>query len=107
LYQWEFLPWKVDLAASINMTKHCLEVQSENERLSIYARPYSIQEVIELFKECGVRIDIETYPAISALLPHEIVHDKPQIQKAIAAIDKTLTTTTMGAYIIATGMKDY
>lgn len=105
LYQWEFLPWKVDLAASINMTKHCLEVQSENERLSIYARPYSVDEVIKLFAELGMKVDIETYPAISALLPHEIVHDKPHIQKAISAIDRTLTATTMGAYIVVTGMK--
>lgn len=105
LYRWD-LPWPAGLAASINPYKHCLEVHADKKTFEVYARAYSVAEVERLLGEAGVTgAQIVTYPAISSILPPEILEDQPDLQEAIAAIDQSLSTTNMGAYIIATGQK--
>ena len=105
LYRWEFLPWPVGLVASINLYKHCLEVHSRDEVLSVYARPYTAIEVETLFREAGVAISLSTYPTMSSILPNDLFEGQPDIQEAVTALDGNLSTSSMGAYIIATGQK--
>lgn len=105
LYRWEFLPWPVGLVASINLHKHCLEVHSRNEVLSVYARPYTIAEVEALFHDAGVKVDVCTYPTISSILPDDVFENQPGTQEAVMVIDENLSSASMGAYIIATGQK--
>lgn len=105
LYRWEFLPWPVGLVASINLHKHCLEVHSRNEVLSVYARPYTVAEVTTLFREAGVEVDSSTYPTMSAILPNDLFDGQSGIQQAVTALDWNLSSLSMGAYIIATGQK--
>lgn len=105
LYRWEFLPWPVSLVASINLHDHCLEVHSGNEVLSIYARPYTVGEVTALFRDVGVEVNLSTYSTMSAILPNDLFENQPGIQEAIVSLDEDLSTSSMGAYIIATGQK--
>lgn len=105
LYRWEFLPWPVGLVASINLHKHCLEVHSRNEMLSVYARPYTVTEVETLFREVEVAVNLSTYPTMGAILPNDLFEGQPDIQEAVTALDRNLSTSSMGAYIIATGQK--
>lgn len=105
LYRWEFLPWPVGLAAFINLHKNCLEVHSGSELLSVYARPYSMAEVETLFRDAGVSVSMSTYPTMSAILPNDLVEDQPDVQSSVVSIDVGLASSSMGAYIIATGQK--
>jgi SAM-dependent methyltransferase/chorismate mutase len=110
IYRSEFIPWDTGLAASINIHRDSLDVHSINkegkeEIIPVYARAYTMGEVASLFEKQGVSVDLSTHPAISALLPKELFSSQPDVQKAIIAIDSTLTNTTLGAYIIATGEK--
>lgn len=105
LYRWEFLPWPVGLAASINLHKNCLEVHSGIELLSVYARPYSVAEVEVLFRDAGVSVSTSTYPTMSAILPNDLIEDQPDVQASVVSIDTGLSSSTMGAYIVATGQK--
>ncbi|MBI5644635.1 methyltransferase domain-containing protein [Candidatus Kaiserbacteria bacterium] len=105
LYRWEFLPWPVSLVASINLHDHCLEVHSGNEVLSVYARPYTVDEVAALFRNVGVKVNLSTYSTMSAILPNDLFENQPGIQEAIVSLDENLSTSPMGAYIIATGQK--
>lgn len=105
LYRWEFLPWPVGLVASVNLHKHCLEVHSRNEMLSVYARPYTVAEVETLFRDVGVAVSVSTYPTMSSILPNDLFEGQPDIQEAVTVLDANLSTSSMGAYIIATGQK--
>lgn len=111
IYRWEFLPWQAGLAASININRDSLDVHSRNgdlkeEVISVYAKAYTRNEVTSLFSGQGVEgISLATYPTISAILPHELFIDQPDVQESVTAIDKTLIDTSMGAYIIVRGRK--
>ena len=105
LYQWDFVPWPVGLAAEINAHKHCLDVHFGSKVLSVYARPYTVMEVKELFPPEMRLSKVLTYPTISSILPSTLFDGKPAIQKSIATIDRQLATAHDGAYIIVTGEK--
>lgn len=105
LYRWEFLPWPVGLVASINLHRHCLEVHSRNEVLSVYARPYTVAEVETLFGTVGMKVSVSTYPTMSSILPDDVFENQSATQEAVIAIDEDLSSSSMGAYIIATGQK--
>lgn len=105
LYRWDFIPWPTGLAAQINIHKHCLDVHSGKKILSVYARPYSSDEISDIIKG-GITISQTlTYPTISAILPNDLFENQPEVQKSIEAVDKELATSSGGAYIIATGQK--
>lgn len=110
IYRWEFLPWETGLAASINIYRDSLDVHSKNEDsveevIPVYARAYTLEEVVSLFASRQTEVSLSTYPTISAILPHELFANHEDVQEAVMAIDKALTHTTMGAYIVATGQK--
>lgn len=104
LYQWDFVPWPVGLAAEINIHKHCLDVHMGARVLSVYARPYSINEVKNLFSSMKLT-KVLTHPTISSILPNTLFEGKPAIQKSMTDIDCQLSTASDGAYIIVTGEK--
>jgi len=105
LYQWDFVPWPVGLAAEINIHKHCLDVHLGAKVLSVYARPYSVKEVKSLFSQKMKVSKVLTHPTISSILPHTLFEGKPAIQKSMTDIDCQLSKAGDGAYIIAVGQK--
>ncbi|KKT30959.1 MAG: hypothetical protein UW27_C0001G0054 [Parcubacteria group bacterium GW2011_GWA1_44_13] len=105
LYQWDFVPWPVGLAAEINIHKHCLDVHIGAKVLSVYARPYSVKEVKSLFSKSMKVSKVLTHPTISSILPHTLFEGKPAIQKSMTDIDYQLSMASDGAYIIVTGQK--
>lgn len=106
VYAWDFLPWPVGLAAEINVALNCLEVHKQGTILSVYARPYTVEEAAELFPKGMSATEVSTYPTISAILPHDLLHKKLEAQKNVAALDKTLATSNKGAYIVVTGVRN-
>lgn len=106
VYAWDFLPWPVGLVAEINTTLHCLEVNIKGTLLSIYARPYSVEEVEEFIPHGMSATEVSTYPTISAILPHDMLHDNPLAKENVAELDKALASSNKGAYIVVTGVRN-
>lgn len=106
LYQWDFVPWPVGLAAEINVHKHCLDVHLGAKVLSVYAHPYTKEEVKQLFLP-GMKLSkVLTHPTISSILPNDLFEGKAAIQKSVADIDRQLARANDGAYIIVMGQKE-
>ena len=105
LYQWDFIPWPVGLAAEINLHKHCLDVHVGAEVLSVYARPYTVDEVIKLFPPSLGLFDPLTHPTIGAVLPQTLFEGRLAVQQSVTDIDKLLAESRDGAYIIVMGQK--
>ncbi|MDO8451566.1 MAG: methyltransferase domain-containing protein [bacterium] len=111
LYRWEFLPWSAGLVAFIDLKRNCLEVLSHDvehardELLPVYAHAYTLDEVRELFNGVCADIELSTYPTVSAILPDIVFENQPEAQKVVKGLDAQLSTSSMGAYIIATGLK--
>lgn len=111
LYRWEFLPWSVGLVASIDLERNCLEVwsrdkeHSRDEKLPIYARAYTPSDIEGFFREVGAVVCLSTYPTVSSILPDILLNGQTGIRDAVKEIDTTLSVSSMGAYIIATGQK--
>lgn len=110
VYRWELLPWQIGLAASINTHRDSLDVHSKSddakeEIIPVYARAYTKDEVTALFANRGMEVSLVTYPTISAILPHELFVHQPKVQESMVAIDRKISDSSLGAYIIATGKK--
>jgi len=58
-----------------------------------------------LFTLRGVDVSLVTYPTVSAILPHELFINQPDVQESVIAIDEALVDSSMGAYIIVSGQK--
>ena len=128
-----FLPWRTSLAAMIDPDKRCLEVHFGKDIFLIYARPYTVDEVEELFSVSGLTIRARfTHPSISAVLPEDVlvtntfesygdpVQDRRYRQAimqavknqsardALIKIDEELARSpeNLGAYILVTGVKE-
>lgn len=127
-----FLPWPTSLAAMIDPDKRCLEVHFEKELFFIYARPYTVDELKQLFSSQKLEIaETFTHPSISAALPEDILstetfgsygdivngyrykeaniittHNQPA-NNALESIDKELAHSPLhlGAYIVVMGRK--
>ena len=105
LYRWDFIPWTTGLAAEINLAKNCLDVHKGNEILSVYAKPYTVDEVLEMIKDGLSVSEVQTYPTVSAIRPNDLFQDQPEVQKPIISIDNALASSNGGAYIVLTGSK--
>jgi ubiquinone/menaquinone biosynthesis C-methylase UbiE/chorismate mutase len=109
LYRWSFFPWETGLAASINIHKRFLEVKVANgdrdEILPVYARAYTRDEIIDLFAPHNTEVEMITFPAVSSVLPRDVLENYPEARSAIESVDRQLLHTNLGAYIIATGTK--
>lgn len=106
LYQWSFLPWQVALSARINHDFHCLDVEADGKIFEVYARPYTVAEVKQLFSGIN-HLAVRTYPTLSAVLPSEAFAGEniAHIDETVGALDKQLQFGNHGAYIIVTGVK--
>lgn len=104
LYQWELLPWDSGLAAAIDMRRDSLEVHIDSERIPIYARAYTVEEVQTLLGDAN-ELELLTFPTISSILPPELFDNQSAVQEAVTTIDRSLASSKLGAYIIATGQK--
>ena len=105
VYRWDFIPWHIGLAAEINTHKDCLDVHSGNKLFSIYARPYTTEEVRSLFHGDLLVDKIYTYPTVSSILPNEFFENQSEVKESIIKIDHLLSDSNMGAYIAVTGSK--
>lgn len=106
LYQWSFLPWQIGLTARINHDFHCLDVEAKGKIYEVYARPYTVAEVKQMFSGIG-HLAVRTYPTLSAVLPSEAFAGEniAHIDETVGALDKQLQFGNHGAYIIVTGVK--
>lgn len=104
VYQWDFLPWPVSLAAQINHEKGCLDVRGRAETFSVHARAYSPEEINSFFPE-GLSIErMLTYPTLSPILPNFLFRD-PSVAQTVLRLEQELSTSGLGAYAIVTGKK--
>lgn len=109
IYALDFIPWPLDLAATVNVYRDSLDVHSFNEVtdqeevIPIYAKAYGMEEIRSLFANLAVEASYATHPTIAAILPNVLLERQPEFQGVIENIDLTLSASTMGAYAIATG----
>ncbi|MBI2636990.1 MAG: methyltransferase domain-containing protein [Parcubacteria group bacterium] len=109
VYDWNFIPWPLPLAAFVNLDKHCLDVRwSENGReartFSIYARPYSPDDVEALLPGGMVITRQTTYPTLASVLPDVLFVD-PAVCESVLALDEHLADADRGAYALVTVRK--
>lgn len=116
LYQW-LLPWPSGLAAEMNLDINCLAVRLREKTFRIHARPYSLTDARNIFKDSGLIMgSITTYPTMSPILPNEFFDEgipsspaeKDRIgetTKTADLIDRKLADLGMGAYVIVTGRR--
>ncbi len=108
IYQWDFLPWPVSIAAEMNHVINCLDVHFGKEIFSVYARAYSTNDVRTLFSEQLKLEKILTFPTISPILPDKLFQDgkDEKARLALSLLDESLADGGLGAYIIAIGKKE-
>lgn len=133
LAKFGFLPWPTSLAAMIDQDKRCLEVHFRNEIFFIHARPYTVSDIRKHFTGSGLTIqEIFTHPTLSAILPEDIfvtetfksygdlaegrryhrahfdLEDNQYARGALRLLEEELARSpqNLGAYIIATGVKE-
>ncbi len=105
LYQWEFIPWPVALAAEMNRQRNCLEVHLRDGKVySVYARPYTVDQVHGLMPRGLPITKVTTHPTICSILPDTLFADD-RVNESIATIDGKLADGNMGAYITVVARK--
>lgn len=129
-----FLPWPAPLAALIDQDKNCLEVHFNDDVFLLYAKPYTVNKLQELFIQHSLRVEkCLTHPTISSVLPEDILstdrfesygdiseteserclpakierQTNDNAMQAIKQIDEALAASplNLGAYIIVIGGK--
>lgn len=105
IHQQCFMPWQIPLSAEFDTIKRCLNVNSQTKDFLIYARPYTVEEIRNMFKKSSLSItEITTYPIVSSIFPQECLTDE-QNQKIIEKIDHQLLNSGSGTYILVNGRK--
>jgi ubiquinone/menaquinone biosynthesis C-methylase UbiE len=105
LYQFDFIPWPVNLFAEINFKAQCLEVNIPgHEPFFIFAKGYSSHEVENLFEGKMMMDEIYSFPTLSPILPKHLLKDD-KILTQLENLDKSLANSTSGSYLIAVGTK--
>lgn len=105
LYRCGFMPWPTGLTAEFNTITNTLDVRSCGKAYTIYARPYGVAEVRGLFDDELRVMRADTFPSVSAILPTDVIEGKPEAETAMTEVDKLLTSSGMGAYILVLGEK--
>lgn len=100
-----YFPWPIGLAAGIDPYRNCLEVIYRNRSVPVFARPYTMDEVVEMMPTHLSVLSNTTFPTLTSILPGEIVCEtKPE--GVVEQLDEVLATQsngTLGAYIVLTG----
>lgn len=109
VYQWGFIPWPLPLAASVNLDRHCMDVRwtgsgSEARTFSIYARPYSLDDIEALLPAGMVITRQTTYPTLASVLPDVLLVD-PRVNASVLALDEHIADADRGAYALVTVRK--
>jgi ubiquinone/menaquinone biosynthesis C-methylase UbiE/chorismate mutase len=107
LYKVGYFPWPESLAAVVDPTRHCLDVQFRDKTYSVYARPYTYDELEQLFTRHLQVVQRYTYPTFAAILPHEMLFAE-EARTLVTELDRNrarLEGSDDGAYIITTGTK--
>ena len=71
---------------------------------SVYARPYTVDQVHELMPRGLPITKVTTHPTICSVLPN-VLFDGDEVNESIAAIDGKLADGNMGAYITVVARK--
>jgi len=106
MYKVGYFPWPESLAAVVDPTRHCLDVQFRDRTYSVYARPYTLDELEALFSR---RLNVDhlyAHPTFAAILPHEMLA-ATEANTLISELDRNRARSEVsdGAYIITTGTK--
>ena len=111
IYSWQFIPWPISLTASINLQRHCLDVHWKEETgqdskkkisskiFSVYAKPYTINEVESILPSHLPVICQYTFPTIASILPDVLLSD-PAVLKSVFELDRQLANQENGAYTL-------
>jgi SAM-dependent methyltransferase len=103
LHQQSFAPWQIPLISEFDTVRHCLSIDYQARNFLIYARPYTVGEIKEIFTKTSLLVtEITTYPTIASILPQECFTDE-QGKKAVSKLDRQLLSADAGAYILVTG----
>jgi ubiquinone/menaquinone biosynthesis C-methylase UbiE/chorismate mutase len=104
VYHWFSLPWPVSLAAEVNHKRQCLDVHVGTEIYSVYARAYTLAEVVDLFPR-GMELQEKlTYPTVSPILPNCLLQTQ-EAWESVEQLDLGLAGGDGGAYILVAGRK--
>ncbi|HEU5114644.1 MAG TPA: methyltransferase domain-containing protein [Candidatus Paceibacterota bacterium] len=100
-----FMPWPLGLVAGIDLHRSCLEVYSGSRLVPIHAKPYTSDEIESLLPSHLETLTSSTYPAVSSILPSEIL--KATGSEIIERLDERIAQdgTGLGAYVVVTGEK--
>lgn len=104
LYQWEYIPWATGLAAQIDIDQHCLNVLWEENGLeqtySLYAQPYSPNDIDSLLPAGLPTITIMTHPTVASIMPN-LLFEKENVQASVTQLDERLAQDGQegGAYL--------
>lgn len=128
-----FLPWPTSLAANVDPDKMFLEVHCGKKVFFIYAHPYTVDEITELFETSGLIIrEVLTHPTFSAIMPEDVftteifrayspliegqrccravmeAEENKSARDALMRVDEELARSSqhLGAYILVVGAKE-
>ena len=106
-----FFPWPLGLMAGVDLDRNCLEVKVGTRRIAVYAKAYSVSEIVDMFDQNSMVLNsYVTYPTIASILPAEMVSPPklPEITKVIGSLDEVIANGSepLGAYIVVSGRKE-
>jgi hypothetical protein len=104
------------LAAYVDHDRRCLEVFIGDKIFFIYARPRTVDEVRELFKEDFEIEQLITYPSLASIIPQVLLYNEDDAEQIIPKgeamdmlkkIDRLLADSDLhtGTYIMISGRK--
>ncbi len=105
MYESSYVPVHNGWAAFIDVDEECLNVKVAGKTYRIHATPYSLQQIDDMVPKGLVIEGKNSYPVVSSLVPRVILKNTT-VTKKISEIDRTLSDTNQGAYLLVTGKKE-
>lgn len=102
VYSWQHLPWPTSIAAEMDHARSCLKVHVDDADYDVYARAYTGVEIRALMPQRLTIKSMETFPAITAILPEDALADAV-VQERIITLDRELADRPYGAYHVVVG----
>lgn len=111
IYDWDFIPWPVGLAAELNLHKRCLDVLWDEDGVehiySVHAEPHAPEEVAEKLLPKGLALVTHTtHPTFASILPN-LLFGREDVQASVADLDLRLAQEAddKGAYLTVIARK--
>jgi SAM-dependent methyltransferase/chorismate mutase len=100
-----FMPWPLSGIASVDPDRECLEVSFKERRIPIFAKPYSLDEAVDMLPSGLVPVQHSTYPALSSILPKEVIESTGE--DIVNRLDGIINSevTGLGSYVVIAGRK--